>query len=77
MRKVVQEEVNSALRDQQEAINISVLGALRSTAVTPVATTPDPQVSQTAILSLLRQGQLNTAFQQVSSSILSFCNMFS
>ena len=69
LRKVIQEEISSALRDQQEAINTSVLGVLRSAAVTPspVVTTPDPQVTQASILALLRQGQLNTAFQQVMS----------
>lgn len=65
VRQAVKEEVSIAVREQGASISDSVLLAMRSGAVTPVQVTPDPHQLQTQILSLLRQGQLNTAFQQV------------
>lgn len=65
VRQAVKEEVSIAVREQGASISDSVLLAMRSGAVTPVQVTPDPHQVQTQILNLLRQGQLNTAFQQV------------
>ncbi|KAJ8303214.1 hypothetical protein KUTeg_019610 [Tegillarca granosa] len=73
MMAVVQSQVsaemqNSMAREQGASISDSVLNAMRSGAVTPVQLTPDPHQAQTHILQLLRQGQLNAAFQQALSA---------
>jgi len=65
VRQAVKEEVSIAVREQGASISDSVLNAMRSGAVTPVQVTPDPHQAQTHILQLLRQGQLNSAFQEV------------
>lgn len=72
VRQAVKEEVSIAVREQGASISDSVLLAMRSGAVTPVQVTPDPHQVQTQILNLLRQGQLNTAFQQVSRDLNSY-----
>ena len=75
-RKMVQQEINEALREQQANLNDSISVALRSGAVTPVAPmTPDPQRQKAEILSTLHKGQVNLAFQQVSCYLLKvqFC----
>lgn len=66
VREAVREEVSVAMREQGNTISDSVLSAMRSGAVTPMRATPDPQVEKTHIMNLLRQGQLNAAFQQVN-----------
>ncbi|XP_022340302.2 enhancer of mRNA-decapping protein 4-like isoform X1 [Crassostrea virginica] len=68
VRQAVKEEVSIAVREQGASISDSVLLAMRSGAVTPVQVTPDPHQLQTQILNLLRQGQLNAAFQQALSA---------
>jgi hypothetical protein len=65
VRQAVKDEVNSAVQEQGATISSNVLDAMRSGAVTPVPTSPDPQQTRTHIMQLLRQGQLNAAFQQV------------
>ena len=66
VKHVIQESLTSAMKDTQSSLTDQLRTAMRSGAVTPVtAATPDPQQQQTRILQLLRQGQLNTAFQQV------------
>lgn len=72
VRQAVKEEVSIAVREQGASISDSVLLAMRSGAVTPVQVTPDPHQVQTQILNLLRQGQLNTAFQQVFRDLNSY-----
>ena len=68
VREAVKEEVSSAVKEQGVKISDSVLSAMRSGAVTPaVSVTPDPVVEKQHVLNLLRQGQLNAAFQQVGS----------
>ena len=67
LQRIVQEEVNAAMKEQQTSISDSLITAMRSGALTPSvhSATPDPQKQQADILHLLQQGQLNTAFQQV------------
>ena len=66
VREAVKEEVSTAVKEQGVKISDSVLSAMRSGAVTPaVSVTPDPVVEKQHVLNLLRQGQLNAAFQQV------------
>lgn len=65
VRQAVKEEVSIAVREQSASISDSVLEAMRSGAMTPIQVTPDPHQAQTQILGLLRQGQLNAAFQEV------------
>lgn len=68
VREAVKEEVSTAVKEQGVKISDSVLSAMRSGAVTPaMSVTPDPVVEKQHVLNLLRQGQLNAAFQQVSS----------
>ena len=68
VREAVKEEVSTAVKEQGVKISDSVLSAMRSGAVTPaVSVTPDPVVEKQHVLNLLRQGQLNAAFQQVGS----------
>ncbi|XP_052817112.1 enhancer of mRNA-decapping protein 4-like [Mya arenaria] len=64
----VREEVGKAMKEQGSTISDNVLLAMRSGAVTPARVTPDPQIEKTHILNLLRQGQLNAAFQQALSA---------
>lgn len=55
-----------AMKEQQAAVNSSIMQAMRSAAGTPVPTAHlDYQAQQASILQLLQQGQLNQAFQQV------------
>lgn len=68
VRQAVKEEVSIAVREQGASISDSVLTAMRSGAVTPIQVTPDPHQAQTQILQLLRQGQLNAAFQEALSA---------
>ncbi|XP_033754002.1 enhancer of mRNA-decapping protein 4-like isoform X2 [Pecten maximus] len=68
VRQAVKEEVSIAVREQGASISDSVLSAMRSGAVTPIQVTPDPHQAQAQILQLLRQGQLNAAFQEALSA---------
>ncbi|CAC5393442.1 EDC4 [Mytilus coruscus] len=68
VRQAVKDEVNTAVQEQGATISSNVLDAMRSGAVTPVPTSPDPQQARTHIMQLLRQGQLNAAFQQALSA---------
>jgi len=74
VRDVVKDEVTRAMREHGTAISDNVLHAMRSGAVTPMRQTPDPQIEKTHILNLLRQGQLNAAFQQVSVALNTLCD---
>lgn len=65
VRQAVKDEVNTAVQEQGATISSNVLDAMRSGAATPIPTSPDPQQARTHIMQLLRQGQLNAAFQQV------------
>ena len=58
IRSIVKEELQTALNDHK----VNVMAAMRSQASTPV---PDAQQLQAVIMGLLRQGQVNSAFQQV------------
>ncbi|KAL4234140.1 enhancer of mRNA decapping 4 [Mactra antiquata] len=78
VREAVREEISLAMKQHSDTINDSVLNILRSGAVTPVRATPDPQVEKTHIMNLLRQGQLNAAFQQALTAanlevVMSLC----
>ncbi|KAI8504482.1 enhancer of mRNA decapping 4 [Branchiostoma belcheri] len=65
VRRIVREEVSTALKEHQAALGESVVQAMRSRNVTPVPTPQaDTQQLQMQIMALLRQGQFNTAFQQ-------------
>ncbi|XP_013379353.1 enhancer of mRNA-decapping protein 4 isoform X2 [Lingula anatina] len=68
LKSTIRDEVSDALRDQQERLNESIAQAMRSTAATPVPGFVDPQQQQAAIHHLLKQGQLNNAFQQALSA---------
>ncbi|XP_064640360.1 enhancer of mRNA-decapping protein 4-like isoform X2 [Lineus longissimus] len=68
VRDIVKHELEAAMKEQQESLNLSLMSAVRSNAVTPVPTSPDPQQLQSHILHLLQQGQLNVAFQQALSA---------
>lgn len=63
VRACVREEVQNALREHQ-------VTAARSQAATPL---PDPQHTQATIMAMLRQGQVNQAFQQVTCSLCATC----
>lgn len=76
VRQAVKKEVCITVREQGASISDSVLLAMRSGAVTPVQVTPDPHQVQTQILNLLRQGQLNTAFQQVFKDLQTLTLLF-
>ena len=69
VRGLVHEEITIAMKEHQMTISDSVLSVIRSTAVTPVPATPEPQVTHAHVMSLLRQGQLNAAFQQVCMNL--------
>ncbi|KAH3855139.1 hypothetical protein DPMN_097700 [Dreissena polymorpha] len=80
VREAVREEVTSSMKEQGTKISDNVMLAMRSGAVTPMRTTPDPQMEKTHILNLLRQGQLNAAFQQALSAanldlVMSLCEV--
>ena len=89
LQKLIQDQVVTALQEQQAAISDqllnTVVATMRSQAPTPVPgpaptsapPTPDPQQLQAHVLQLLRQGQLNAAFQQVAAgfNILSNYNI--
>ncbi|WAR11787.1 EDC4-like protein [Mya arenaria] len=62
----IQTQLSSEISKTMTSDN--VLLAMRSGAVTPARVTPDPQIEKTHILNLLRQGQLNAAFQQALSA---------
>ncbi|VDI24652.1 enhancer of mRNA-decapping protein 4 [Mytilus galloprovincialis] len=68
VRQAVKDEVNTAVQEQGATISSNVLDAMRSGAATPIPTSPDPQQARTHIMQLLRQGQLNAAFQQALSA---------
>ena len=73
VEQLIEDKVVSALREQQASISDQLLTAMRSQATTPVPqtpATPDPQQTQAHILQLLRQGQLNAAFQQVNRTLI-------
>ncbi len=53
------------VREQQVTINDQLTTVIRSQAPTPVPTSRHPQQIQSEVLMLLKQGQLNAAFQQV------------
>lgn len=76
VRQAVKKEVCITVREQGASISDSVLLAMRPGAVTPVQVTPDPHQVQTQILNLLRQGQLNTAFQQVFKDLQTLTLLF-
>lgn len=67
VRQAVKDEVSSAVQEQGATISSNVLDAMRSGAVTPAPVSPDPQHAKSHIMQLLRQGQLNAAFQQVNT----------
>lgn len=73
VREAVHEEVSRAMKEHGSKISDNVLSAMRSGAVTPMRATPDPHMEKTHIMNLLRQGQLNAAFQQVTRFI-SICS---
>ncbi|XP_055929956.1 enhancer of mRNA-decapping protein 4-like [Argiope bruennichi] len=61
MRQVVQEEVKKALREQTTAV-------LNSRSTTPVPHT-DPQLQKQHMMQLVKQGNINEAFQQALSAM--------
>ena len=67
VRDAIRDEVSAAMREHGQAISDNVMSVMRSSAVTPIpgTRTPDPQIERTHIMNLLRQGQINAAFQQV------------
>ena len=73
VRQSITDQVLPAVEHQQTSLKDQLIDAMRSTAATPVPTdngqvsSPDPQVKRSQILALLRQGQLNAAFQVVSA----------
>ena len=73
LRSIIQTELTTALHAQQTSLGDHLIHAMRSGAVTPIVTavTPDPQQLQGQVLALLRQGQLNAAFQQVTTPAIS------
>lgn len=65
VQRIIKEEVNHAMKEQQAAVTSSIMHAMRSAAGTPIPTSHfDFQSQQTHILQLLQQGHLNQAFQQ-------------
>uniref|UniRef100_A0A673WW39 Enhancer of mRNA-decapping protein 4 n=1 Tax=Salmo trutta TaxID=8032 RepID=A0A673WW39_SALTR len=69
VQRIVKGEVSMAMKEQQAAVNSSIMQAMRSAAGTPVPTAHlDYQAQQASILQLLQQGQLNQAFQQALSA---------
>ncbi|CAB1323235.1 unnamed protein product, partial [Coregonus sp. 'balchen'] len=69
VQRIVKGEVSMAMKEQQVAVNSSIMQAMRSAAGTPVPNAHlDYQAQQASILQLLQQGQLNQAFQQALSA---------
>ncbi|XP_073432457.1 enhancer of mRNA-decapping protein 4 isoform X2 [Dendrobates tinctorius] len=65
VQRIIKEEVNHAMKEQQAAVTSSIMHAMRSAAGTPIPSSHhDYQSQQTQIMQLLQQGQLNQAFQQ-------------
>ncbi|XP_075693595.1 enhancer of mRNA-decapping protein 4 [Rhinoderma darwinii] len=65
VQRIIKEEVNQAMKEQQAAVTSSIMHAMRSAAGTPIPSTHlDYQSQQTHIMQLLQQGHLNQAFQQ-------------
>ena len=75
VKSIVKQELSTALKEQQAVIGESVMVAMRSGAATPratpVLTTPlldTREMHQAHLLQLLKQGQLNAAFQEALSA---------
>ena len=66
VRKLVKEELNTALREHQVQVQDSIAAVVRSQAPTPVPQAPDIQQIQSQIQQLLQRRQINAAFQMVS-----------
>ena len=66
VRKMIKEELSSALREHQVQVQDSIAAVVRSQAPTPVPQTPDIQQVQSQIQQLLQRRQVNAAFQMVS-----------
>ncbi|XP_073514062.1 enhancer of mRNA-decapping protein 4 isoform X2 [Phyllobates terribilis] len=65
VQRIIKEEVNHAMKEQQAAVTTSIMHAMRSAAGTPIPSSHhDYQSQQTQIMQLLQQGHLNQAFQQ-------------
>ncbi|KAG9475395.1 hypothetical protein GDO78_003684 [Eleutherodactylus coqui] len=65
VQRIIKEEVNNAMKEQQAAVTSSIMHAMRSAAGTPIPSSHlDYQSQQTHIMQLLQQGHLNQAFQQ-------------
>ncbi|XP_040264917.1 enhancer of mRNA-decapping protein 4 isoform X2 [Bufo bufo] len=65
VQRIIKEEVNHAMKEQQAAVTSSIMHAMRSAAGTPIPSSHlDYQSQQTHIMQLLQQGHLNQAFQQ-------------
>lgn len=68
VQRIVKGEVSLAMKEQQAVVTSSIMQAMRSAAGTPIPSTHlDYQTQQANILQLLQQGQINQAFQQVST----------
>ncbi|KAM9301724.1 enhancer of mRNA-decapping protein 4 [Gastrophryne carolinensis] len=65
VQRIIKEEVNHALKEQQATVTSSIMHAMRSSAGTPIPSSHfDFHSQQAHILQLLQQGHLNQAFQQ-------------
>ncbi|KAM4018271.1 enhancer of mRNA-decapping protein 4 isoform 2-T2 [Anomaloglossus baeobatrachus] len=64
VQRIIKEEVNHAMKEQQAAVTSSIMHAMRSAAGTPIPSHHDYQSQQTQVMQLLQQGHLNQAFQQ-------------
>ncbi|XP_018414513.1 PREDICTED: enhancer of mRNA-decapping protein 4 [Nanorana parkeri] len=65
VQRIIKEEVNLAMKEQQAAVTSSIMHVMRSAAGTPIPSSHfDFHSQQTHILQLLQQGNLNQAFQQ-------------
>eukprot|EP00057_Strongylocentrotus_purpuratus_P031363 XP_784386.4 PREDICTED: enhancer of mRNA-decapping protein 4 [Strongylocentrotus purpuratus] len=60
---IVQEEIGTALKDQQTSLQQDVMAAIRSQAATPVPQAQDIQHIQAKIRQLIEQKHINAAFQ--------------
>lgn len=65
---IVQEEIGTALKDQQTSLQQDVMAAIRSQAATPVPQAQDIQHIQAKIKQLIEQKHINAAFQHVSNT---------
>lgn len=65
---IVQEEIRTALKDQQTSLQQDVMAAIRSQAATPVPQAQDIQHIQAKIKQLIEQKHINAAFQHVSNT---------